>query len=195
MAFLALPIGPRVSRSIQAGLEPIRAICPAIRWEQTADYHITLCFLGACSEDKLAQITESLRLRAPQAPIHRLQVGELSFFPERHGRAVLWVGVKELPVPLLKLTQDLEAWARDMGFAPGFRPFVPHITVGRCSIQQYEAIKSQLSAFQCPHPDSWTVTQYALMTRSPNGHRTLGEPIYQQRFSVVLDDARPIRVK
>lgn len=191
MAFLALPIGPRVSRSIQAGLEPLRAIFPEIKWEQTADYHITLRFLGACSEDTLAQIIGSLRLRAPQAPMHQLQVGELSFFPKPHGRAILWLAVKEVPLPLMKLVQDLEAWARGMGFTPEVRPFVPHITIGRCSTQEYAAIKSQLSAFQCPLPDTWDVTKYALMIRSPDGHRTHGETIYQQRFSVVLDEPSP----
>jgi 2'-5' RNA ligase len=191
MAFLALPLDPRVSQSILAGLDPLRSTCPEIKWQQTADYHITLRFLGACPEDKLAQIIESLRLIAPSAPMHQLQVGELSFFPERHGRAIIWVGIKKMPPPLMKLAHDLEAWARGMGFTPEFRPFVPHITVGRCSTLEYTAIKSQLSAFQCPHPDIWDVTKYALMILSPDGHSTHGEPIYQQRISIILDDPSP----
>lgn len=184
MTFLAIPLDPAVSQSIYAGLAPLRAICPAVLWEHPADYHITLRFLGRCSDDQKADLIRQLEQAAPQVSSHCLQVGELGFFPPRHHRAVLWVGVMTVPPALVTLAQQLEVWARRLGFGPDDTPFVPHITVARCFPQDFEILRTQMSLFKCPLPDTWRVTHYALIAR--HRERTVGHsaPVYDEYCAI-----------
>jgi len=186
MTFLAIRVNPMVSQSTSARLAPMRAAFPEVLWEHPADYHITLRFFGRCSDAQNADLIRQLEQAAPQASSHCLQVGELGFFPPRHHRAVLWVGVTTSPPSLVALARQLEVWARDLGFAPDAKPFVPHITVARCSVREFATLSSQISAFKCPEPDTWRVTHYALMVRRRERTVEQGEPVYGEYCAVPL---------
>jgi 2'-5' RNA ligase len=186
MTFLAIPVDPAVSHSIHAGLEPLRAICPDILWEHPADYHVTLRFLGRCTGAQIANLVLQLGGEAPKVSSVFLQVGELAFFPPRHGRAVLWVGVRTVPQALEDLAQQLDVWAVAKGFTPDKKPFAAHITVARCSAKDYQVLKSKLGVFQCPSPVTWPVTHYALMSRHCDRAFGRFEPVYLKYCAIPL---------
>lgn len=186
MAFFAILLSPLVSNSIHASLTPLREAWPEVYWEAPSDYHITLRFLGELAPGEFEHMKAQVAHAVPKFKHYTLQIGQLSFFPPRRDRAVLWAGLRCVPEPLKALASHLEFWARDHGYAPEKRAFVPHITLARCSARDYREIEPHLKMFRHPIHDTWLVERYALMTRWSQHSKGQGSSVYREIFSLDL---------
>lgn len=88
--------------------------------------HLTLCFIGAVSPERLDALRAAAsRVRA--APF-ALRVDRLGAFPRVE---VAWAGCVVPPLPLLALQEQLAGSLAQEGFAREGRRFVPHVTLVR----------------------------------------------------------------
>jgi len=102
-----------------------------VRWVQAENVHLTLQFLGAVPDERVAAIEAAVREAAAGSRVLSLEVKGAGGFPNARRPRVVWVGVQgDLPA-LAALVQDLGRRLAPLGFAPEARPYSPHLTLGR----------------------------------------------------------------
>lgn len=90
-----------------------------------ADWHVTLCFLGAVEERLLAPLREQAALiEAPSFSLHFERA-------EHWYEARVLAALAEPPAAALQLAAALRALARSLGLAPDDKPLRPHVTLAR----------------------------------------------------------------
>jgi 2'-5' RNA ligase len=102
-----------------------------IRWVAPESVHLTLQFLGAVPEERVAGIEAALRGAAADARPLALEVKGAGGFPNARRPRVLWAGLAGDLGPLAALAADLGGRLAPLGFPPEGRPFSPHLTLGR----------------------------------------------------------------
>jgi RNA 2',3'-cyclic 3'-phosphodiesterase len=100
---------------------------PEFRWQDEAQLHITLRFIGEVERPLASDLADALgRVRAEPFVIRIRGVGR---FAQRSAGA-LWAGV-EPKEPLAALAAKVERVCQQVGLAPERRAFHPHITLAR----------------------------------------------------------------
>lgn len=123
--FIGIALPPEVLTPLLRVRERFTSIAGELRWSEPENWHVTLQFLGAATEEQAVCLVEKLSaVRALPVPVH---VTGLGFF-ERAG--VFWAGV-ELKPELLALQQKVVAATRGCGFLPENRSYNPHVTLAR----------------------------------------------------------------
>ena len=91
--------------------------------------HMTLCFLGEVSGDRLPLLRQQLEPLAQRTPPFSMTLDLLETFGSGKGRLACLTGAA--PAPLSTLVRDLEAALRAQGFSLEERTFRPHVTLAR----------------------------------------------------------------
>ncbi len=130
-AFLAVDLTTQERHALSAALQDASPGSPVPGKRQPPEnWHLTLRFLGETSvttgEVLLREIEEAVDL----APGRVKGVG-LGVFPRPARASVLYVRIDDPTELLTRLAARCEAAARDVGFTPEERPFVPHLTLSR----------------------------------------------------------------
>ncbi|MBR8742703.1 RNA 2',3'-cyclic phosphodiesterase [Nocardiopsis sp. MG754419] len=102
---------------------------PRLRWTHSAEWHLTLVFLGDVGEDQVPALTDALHRALDGHTAPELTLDGWGTFPDRGADAsVFWAGVDGT---LDGVVDDLTSAARTSGVPVGSRPFVPHLTLAR----------------------------------------------------------------
>jgi 2'-5' RNA ligase len=110
----------------------------------TRNWHITLRFIGECDDadaDRLAHEVASDLSATPG----RVFVSGLGAFPRASRAGVLYAAIDDHEGLLAHLAGVCETAARDVGFEPEERPFVPHLTLSR--LRPPDDLRRQIDAF------------------------------------------------
>ena len=99
------------------------------------DFHVTLVFLGDCTDLELDELHSSLD--AMRAPPFDIRLGEAGHFGKGAPRTLMF-HVRPDP-PLLHLQSRLERIARQAGIEVPSRRYTPHVTVARLSGHEADA--------------------------------------------------------
>jgi RNA 2',3'-cyclic 3'-phosphodiesterase len=91
-----------------------------------ADWHVTLCFLGAVGEAQQAALC--VRAGEIQAAAFELRFDALALW---RGARILAASGARVPPAGLELVQALAAAAREVGLAPDLKAWRPHLTLVR----------------------------------------------------------------
>jgi 2'-5' RNA ligase len=129
-AFVALRLSAESAAMVANFIDELRGSGAGIRWTRAANLHLTLRFLGdavaaatipalATALDKIGNTTEPFPLLAQGT----------GAFPDLTRPRIIWIGLRS--DRLIRLAERVEAAARECGFPPDDRPFVPHLTIGR----------------------------------------------------------------
>jgi 2'-5' RNA ligase len=133
--FVALDPPEPVRRRLAAlGVDLRRAAsraADAVRWVPPENVHLTLQFLGAVPEERVADVEAAVRAAASVARPLSLEVRGAGGFPNARRPRVVWAGLGGDVAPLAALARDLGRRLAPLGFAPEERPFSPHLTLGR----------------------------------------------------------------
>ena len=133
--FVALEPPEPVRRRLGALAEDLRRGAgragDEVRWVPPANVHLTLQFLGAVPEERVAAVEAALGEAAAGARPLSLSVRGVGGFPNARRPRVLWAGLEGDLAPLAALVAGLGARLGKLGFPPEDRPFSPHLTLGR----------------------------------------------------------------
>ncbi len=101
------------------------------------NFHITLAFLGNVDHGHLEQLCMSADdIRSPK---FELTLNEPGFWNKP---AILWLGMTEIPAPLVALSKKLKYLANQMSFSVEKRSYQPHVTIARrCELPPPAAIE------------------------------------------------------
>ena len=133
--FVALEPPEPVRRRLGALAEDLRRGAgragDEVRWVPPANVHLTLQFLGAVPEERVAAVEAALGEAAAEVRPLSLSVRGVGGFPNARRPRVLWAGLEGDLAPLAALVAGLGARLGKLGFPPEDRPFSPHLTLGR----------------------------------------------------------------
>jgi 2'-5' RNA ligase len=125
--FVAIPLPADLAVEASAALPDI----PALRRVRPEHLHITLAFLGAVADDRLADVISATRAAAATQPPFTVTLEGVGRFPENGAPRVIWMGI----VLGARETTNLAAvlrhalTERDLPFDD--KPFRAHVTLGR----------------------------------------------------------------
>ena len=130
-AFLAVDLTTQERHTLSAALQESSPGPPVPGKRQAPEnWHITLRFLGespdVTTEMLVRELDESFDLEAD-----KVSCSGLGVFPRPAKASVLYVRIDDPTDLLARLAARCEAAARDVGFPPEERPFVPHLTLSR----------------------------------------------------------------
>lgn len=92
----------------------------------TANFHITLAFLGECKPTQLDSLVDDINfVEVPRFELHLDDVG----YWRKNG--ILWMGSTQVPAELLKLSKSCRAAARRLHQDRSGQKFHPHVTLWR----------------------------------------------------------------
>jgi RNA 2',3'-cyclic 3'-phosphodiesterase len=168
--FVAVDVPRDLLLAVDARLQPLRSRVEGARWAPIENQHVTLRFLGATPDQRLAPLVESLRSTVARHAPFALQLGMLGTFPERGKARVLWAGF-EAPAPLASLAQDLEPALVSLGYGSEKRAFSAHLTLARFKVPA--AVRGLTAGVDLSDLDPFTVGEVGLWRShlSPKGAR------------------------
>jgi 2'-5' RNA ligase len=102
-----------------------------VRWVAAENVHLTVQFLGAVPEERVAAIDAALRAAAAEARPLSLEVKGAGGFPNARRPRVVWAGLGGDVAVLAALAAAVGRRLAPLGFAPEDRPFAAHLTLGR----------------------------------------------------------------
>jgi RNA 2',3'-cyclic 3'-phosphodiesterase len=121
------------------------------------NYHITLKFLGECSEKITNKMKDSFNNTVIESKkIIPFTLFGLGVFPDLKNPNVIWAGIKTDESLINKLNQSVESFTSNMGFKKEKNKFTPHLTLARLrkgnklnqSIRQYIVENKELFFFE-----------------------------------------------
>jgi 2'-5' RNA ligase len=102
-----------------------------VRWVAAENVHLTLQFLGAVPEERVADVEAALRAAAAEVRPISLEVKGAGGFPNARRPRVVWAGLGGDVAELAALAAAVGRRLAPLGFAPEDRPFAAHLTLGR----------------------------------------------------------------
>ncbi|MCA1319937.1 RNA 2',3'-cyclic phosphodiesterase [Bacillus tianshenii] len=144
--FIAIPLPEYLIEEMSIYLKELKNEFAFTRWVHPEDLHITLAFLGAGNEEKLAEIKDSMTAIAQDASGFSLKMSGLGTFGNPQSPRIFWHGIVESAELNLLRDRVYEACEK-IGFDLDRRSFHPHITLARKwqgpAFQQYSALSDQ----------------------------------------------------
>ncbi len=128
--FIAIELPQEIKSAlsnIQAELKQAHA---DVKWVKPENIHLTLKFLGEIDETLVEKICAILEGIARQNTLFNLSLSDLGAFPKLNYPRVIWIGVTN-DQPVVKIAEEIEKEAVEIGLPSESRPFSSHITVGR----------------------------------------------------------------
>ncbi len=134
-AFIAYMLPPELSVAIhrEVSQSDLLRKDKDISWVAPQNYHLTLRFLGQCTENQLSAIGDQLAQELADFPRFICKSGALDFFPHHRPRVMVLKTVAYRRMgKLYRLYRECEEIAVANGCIADRHSFRPHITLARC---------------------------------------------------------------
>ena len=129
------------------------------RWIPTAQYHLTLRFIGEVDEAQAATIEQTLA--TVHADAFALQGRGLGVFPSMRKPRVLFAAIDPAPA-LTALQTKIEQALRTLGLDADAKPFHPHVTLARLRRAAPRTVRAFLHAHASSILAPFEVTDFCL---------------------------------
>ena len=128
---MAADIPADVRERLAGCRERLRDLPLPMRWSRPEGIHLTFFFLGEAKEERVDAIAGAIEPVAAASAPFDLEAHGVETFPG-HGRPrVVVFGLRGDVEAAAALKTRLDRALAAIGFAPGDRPFRPHLTLGR----------------------------------------------------------------
>jgi 2'-5' RNA ligase len=181
-AFLAIDIDESTRGELVSAQSALPKAGIRLKLVEPQNLHLTLKFLGEVSEDKIAEISETLTNTTTGFQEFEMQVKGLGAFPSLHRPRILWAGIAEGRERVVELQRRLDASLQPVGFPPE-RDFHPHITLARVKFVRGGELASFIRGASTKEFGTTRVGEVTLVqsTLTPKG------PIYTKLVGVKLE--------
>lgn len=129
--FTAIAFPPDVLAELAHIQSGLKSHIEAQRWQNLANAHLTLHFLGETPEPMLAPLQAVMAAECARSAPFDLALGAFGGFPNLARARVLWLGVGGERERLLALEARLRPAIAEVGLDTEDRAYKPHITLAR----------------------------------------------------------------
>lgn len=134
--FVGLRPGPDAVTRLVPQIDAVRDAMPAdvaaaLRPVEPADWHVTLQFLGAVDGDDVDRVRLACAFGAGRVRPFTATYQGLGAFPTERRARYLWIAVTEGADEIASLATSVQAQTAKLGWEPGGRDYVAHLTVAR----------------------------------------------------------------
>ncbi|WP_088103876.1 RNA 2',3'-cyclic phosphodiesterase [Halalkalibacter urbisdiaboli] len=157
--FLAIQLPKQLKEELRVFAEQSEELLAFKRWVHYDDLHITLAFLGGCSEEQVEQVITTCKQHAFNEPYHLTVSGFGTFGRPNHPR-IFWLGI-EKSQQLNRHRQHVFSAMEEIGFSLDQRPFSPHITMARKWNETFPFSANDIPSLQLSEK-CWLVEEYVL---------------------------------
>lgn len=130
-SFVALQLRADERSEADVILQKLRSLDTGVKWEQCANLHITLRFLGDTTVSVLQNMNQDFQTECSRIGSIRTTFDCLGCFPNLHSPRIVWLGTSNPSSTLMHLGKTVETIAVSHGFEPEKKKFHPHCTLGR----------------------------------------------------------------
>ena len=146
----------------------------SIRWTAAEKIHLTSNFLGSVGCSRIPELQVALSAACEPYRPHPVCVAGMGSFHKPTRPQVLWVGLTGDLQPLQNLKTSIDTALSALGFVPEKRAFHPHLTIGRATNLNPNALKQIAEALKQNADRNfgpWQIDRIDLMqsTLSPRG--------------------------
>lgn len=139
---------------------------PEFRWQDEAQLHLTLRFVGEVDRPVATDLADALA-RVRSDPF-QLRINGIGRFEQRSSGA-LWAGV-EPKAPLAALAAKVERTCQQVGLEPERRAFHPHITLARWKGRRSREVGEFIERKSGLSSDPFDVTEFILFESRLSRH-------------------------
>jgi 2'-5' RNA ligase len=182
-AFIALELPAAVVEMLGDLQSALKGQGLKLRWVPPANMHLTLKFLGDVSAEQLQAVERVIHELSGRQTAFSLESKGLGVFPSVKKARVLWSGIHGDVERLAALQSDLDKALEGIGFAPDYRHFKGHLTLGRVKGRpDGKKLASAITACGGFTSSSWPVERLVLFKSDlkPTG------AVYSKLFSADL---------
>ncbi len=129
--FVGVDIGSDIRARVASLQKKLAAIEPDVKWTETENLHITLCFLGEVDDREIPTVCRLVQGAAKGHAPFPMTVETVGAFPHLRTPRILWVGVNDGADVLTALHDGLEPGFEGLGYRREERRYKPHVTLGR----------------------------------------------------------------
>ncbi|GEN51749.1 RNA 2',3'-cyclic phosphodiesterase [Halobacillus faecis] len=139
--FIGIKVNAEISEKLMDWQSILRGTMNYKDWTAKEDLHITLKFLGSCSDETVERYVHRLRNESwPSA--YPLTVGPAGGFGDQERPRVFHAGVQRVP-SLMETKEKVDGIGEELGFQKEKRKFNPHITLAK---KQAEGVSPLIDA-------------------------------------------------
>jgi len=160
--FIAALIPEEIKLEIKRYMTDMKHYWEGVKWENYANLHLTLKFLGEVKESNIEEIKITLVEAVRTYSSFRTTIARFGGFPNLKNPRVLFIGLSENH-ELLKLQCKIEEKLKGFGVKNESRPFVSHVTIGRV-----KGRAQPKGSYPIPQNISFSITEIALMKSVPH---------------------------
>lgn len=107
------------------------------KWVDSEIIHLTIHFFGDTPEEKIGLISDIITKASRGVGTINFELGDLGCFPNSQEPKIIWLGLREVDNNnLQKLHKQLRNELIKNKFEVDYRPFQPHLTLGRFRLTQ-----------------------------------------------------------
>jgi RNA 2',3'-cyclic 3'-phosphodiesterase len=130
--FVAIDVPEDVKDATESSVVAVmRGLVEGARWSRPEGRHLTLKFLGAVEDERVADVVGAVQDVARRHDGFVASFDEVGGFPSLRRPRVLWLGLGEGEEEAVALAADLDRAMEGLGFARETRPFTGHLTLAR----------------------------------------------------------------
>src|SRR5262249_27662782 len=159
---------------LQRGLKQIDA---PVSWVKPSNIHLTLKFLGAVEEGRIARVCEAASRAAQSTGPIAITIAGAGCFPSARSPRVLSIGLKEIPADLKTLYDAMEKEIADCGFSRERRRLGPHLSIGRLRSQHNGRLLSEALVSTGFEPESFEAREIIVMRSNLNPKGSIYPPL------------------
>jgi 2'-5' RNA ligase len=163
---MAIDVPASAAAALMEVQEHLRREGLALRFEEAANMHLTLCFLGNTDSTHLSRLVELMRAESALEQTFELHLGQVNAFPGLVAPRVVWVGIEGAMDALNRLAGRISSAVSAFRAKLEARPFHPHVTIARIRTRATRAERQRvggaLRGLPSLPPISWTVDSIVL---------------------------------
>lgn len=144
--FIAVEFSQSLKKELAVLQKDLKSRLGDLKWVPQANFHLTLKFLGDVESKRISEIVASLKEAVQDLRVFSLNLAGLGGFPKIDHPKVVWIGVKQGRVELIRLQQAVEDALAAQGFDRERRSYSPHLTLARS--RDYTDLKAVGEALQ-----------------------------------------------
>lgn len=129
--FLSVEIPKKIEEALKTLEDALKKTACDAHWIKPTNIHLTLKFLGAVEEEKIAPITKAIISTFSSTQSLSVTLGKLGGFPSLNTLHILWAGINDPNKEITKLVNGVENTLSRLGFKEEKKEFQAHLTLAR----------------------------------------------------------------